>query len=454
MESTTTLEAALAAWLAFMAELDVDMARFLLPPATETQIAAVEQEIGYRLPTDLRELYLFANGQAGRPDAAAALTTQSKETRWAPLFGNYEFLPIEQALEMWRVQKEIYSDPMFSEEDFSWSVRSGDPVDPKGWNRYWFVFAGREVNHYLVDTRPPAAGTPGQVVVHGADEWELQVLASSVTELMQQAAQRLDPQDATRYFYSDTGEFPQTVYFDMDWQKHIPTEQELHEEQAALEREHQDWLDRHPTFVQWQQEQLDLRQRRQDQFADWLGARGYSKAQSDEIVRISTGEFMGLMGGAFATGTQVVAMPEHVLKELESGEPEEQDKLYLLQTAALGLATGTVDESPATILRRREISYLYTDVMILYEEMAPQQRLVPAKEQLRLISQFHLEQEMISQTLYNGLDELLQELQSKVLDEPQYIGLNHDAMVSAEPIVEICESERCHKISLQPYLSL
>ena len=52
----TPLEYALVAWVTFNAELGVDMEATFLPPATEAEIVAVELEIGYRLPEDLREL--------------------------------------------------------------------------------------------------------------------------------------------------------------------------------------------------------------------------------------------------------------------------------------------------------------------------------------------------------------------------------------------------------------
>lgn len=457
METTTALETALAAWLAFLAQLGIDMSPYLLPPATETQIVAVEQEIGYRLPEDLRELYQIANGQADQSDMQFQQTeTKSDSLPWAPLFGNYEFLSLEQAVELWRVQNEIYSDPMFKEDDFSWEVRSDDPVDKQGWNRFWFVFAGRHSNHYSVDTQPPQAGTSGQVVVHGSDEWELQVVASSVTELMQQAARLLDPLDTPRYHFSRLDdETLETLYFDMDWRKHFQSKQEIQEEHEAYERTQQDWLDRHPLFVQWQQEQLDLRQLRMEEFGAWLHARSYNNEQSEEIVNASTGDFMGMMGGAMAVGTTVVLMPQGVLDELQSGEAEEQDNLYMMQTVAMGLVTGSADESPAAIARRSEVRYLYTAVMMLFNSspMMQQHASVPAEEQVRLISQFHREKQMIPQPLYNGISELIDELQSIPNGDSLYIGMNDDAMTGAEPIVEICFSENCQKISLLPYLS-
>ena len=64
------LEIALAAWIAFHAELGVDIEKTLLPPADESEIQEVENRIGFKLPDDLRELYLIANGQLNPYDEA------------------------------------------------------------------------------------------------------------------------------------------------------------------------------------------------------------------------------------------------------------------------------------------------------------------------------------------------------------------------------------------------
>jgi len=177
----TPLETALAAWIAFHTELGVDMNTYLLPPATEAEIVAVEEQIGYRLPEDLRELYKIANGQWSLFDDDEALSNVSSDQRWAPMFGYYEFLPLHKALREYEIYLDIYtSDKEFNTkyyqanpdetyEPVKWEVRKGDLVDELGWNPSWFTFAGANANYYSVDMAPPHGVAPGQVVLHGAE---------------------------------------------------------------------------------------------------------------------------------------------------------------------------------------------------------------------------------------------------------------------------------------------
>lgn len=134
----TPLEYALSAWIAFHAELGVEIEATFLPPATEEQIVDVETEIGYRLPEDLRKLYLIANGQLG------PYGDQKLEgiTRWAPLFGNNDFMSLDQAIGQYRSYLDMYqfdlnfrskynaANPDKKIEPIVWDVREGDPIDP------------------------------------------------------------------------------------------------------------------------------------------------------------------------------------------------------------------------------------------------------------------------------------------------------------------------------------
>ena len=56
-------EAAFAAWIAFHSKLGVNIEATLMPPATEADILAVENTLGFDLPDDMRALYKIANGQ-------------------------------------------------------------------------------------------------------------------------------------------------------------------------------------------------------------------------------------------------------------------------------------------------------------------------------------------------------------------------------------------------------
>ena len=183
---------ALAAWLAFLLSLGIDMRAQVNPPATEQQIAAVEAAIGYEFPEDLRQLYLFANGQrdtlemAERPGVTGA----------GPFFGRYDFLSLEQALDQYRVWLGIYED---EGENFSsvynWTrARAGDPVHGDYWRPGWFPFSHDSAgNSYAVDLSPAPGGTYGQVILIGRDEDERRVLAPSLGAFLAQSARRRPP---------------------------------------------------------------------------------------------------------------------------------------------------------------------------------------------------------------------------------------------------------------------
>jgi len=280
----TPLETVLSAWIAFHAELGVDIEAFLLPPATEAQIVEVEEKIGYRLPEDLRELYKIANGQWNMFDDNSDLIDVDNNQRWAPLFGNYDFMPLEKALR----QYEFYLDSYTSEKDFNakyykanpdktyeptvWEVRIGDAVDEAGWNPNWFTFAGSDANSLSVDMAPPRGGSPGQVVLHGADEWVLQVAGHSVTDLMKQAITHITVVDEHRYQYSEKHDrYMASVYFNMDWRAELYIPQEPSDKVTAPPA----WMDEHEQVQERRREQLDV----------WLQDRGMADDDRKSLIQ-------------------------------------------------------------------------------------------------------------------------------------------------------------------------
>ncbi len=266
------LEVALAALVAFHTKLGVDIEPTLLPPVDEAKIQAVESQIGFRLPDDLRDLYKIANGQLNPYDDEQELLKRlDSEKPWAPLFGFYEFLTIDRAFAEYQFLLDMYEDEKERNEKHNNTnpaktrhpnisdVRDGDPVDPLGWNPKWFPFAHSNADIYSIDMTPTYGGSPGQVVEHGADVAHLSVVASSVLDLMEQAALRLDPEEQNRYQRSDgDGDFRATVYFDLDW-RNEPYEAQTEEFAAQQAPEYEAWIverqqidkDRHAEFLAW-----------------------------------------------------------------------------------------------------------------------------------------------------------------------------------------------------------
>jgi cell wall assembly regulator SMI1 len=177
------------AWLAFLASLGFVAGAHLNPPATETAIVAVEAEIGFHLPDDLRELYLRADGQ--KP--SFAIKDPAPGSIVTPFFGSYDFAPLSRALAEYRSWEEVIDAwPEGDDPNEFITLRAGDPPVARAyWRRGWFPFAiDGGGNAYAVDLSPPPGGTYGQVIVIGSDEDERRVVAPSVSAFMKRAAER------------------------------------------------------------------------------------------------------------------------------------------------------------------------------------------------------------------------------------------------------------------------
>ncbi|HEV2818147.1 MAG TPA: SMI1/KNR4 family protein [Allosphingosinicella sp.] len=182
-----TFEAALLAWLAYLATLGADVRAQLNPPAGEARIAAAEAEIGFAFPGDLRALYRFADGQQA-PEAVRGTT--------ASLFGGYHFASLDQAMIEYRSWKSVYDDAGADfAATYNWTTaRAGDPVYADYWRPGWFPFATDSGgNAYAVDLSPPPGGAYGQIILIGRDEDERRVLAPSLTAFLARAAERRPP---------------------------------------------------------------------------------------------------------------------------------------------------------------------------------------------------------------------------------------------------------------------
>ncbi len=180
-------KSAFDAWLVFLNDLGFAAEAQLNPPATKAAIMAVEAEIGFRLPDDLRELYLRADGQKSLYDpidpGAGTIVT--------PLFGGYEFVPLSKALGDYRNWVDVIDEWGDEGDPNEWiTLRAGDaPVACEYFRRGWFPFAiDGGGNAYAVDLAPVPGGTYGQIILIGSDEDERQVLAPGLTAFLLAAA--------------------------------------------------------------------------------------------------------------------------------------------------------------------------------------------------------------------------------------------------------------------------
>jgi cell wall assembly regulator SMI1 len=180
-------QSAFTAWLGFLRGLGFAADAHLRPPTTEAALVAAEAEIGFRLPDDLRALYLHADGQVD----IGTVTDPAPGTIVTPLFGGYEFVPLEKALDDYRVWDDLIDDWNAGDDpNFCITLRAGDPpVAREYWRRGWFPFAiDGGGNAYAVDLAPVEGGTWGQVILTGSDEDERRVLAPSLTAFLVAAA--------------------------------------------------------------------------------------------------------------------------------------------------------------------------------------------------------------------------------------------------------------------------
>lgn len=312
----TTFEAALSAWIAFQSELGVNIEATFMPPATESEIVAAEQAIGFSIPDDLRSLYKTANGQYDAFDSKDVLQERLDPNEyWAPLFGYYRLLPLKQAvsrhlgelegrrshIEYIKKYNEANPQNPQSEEYESWDVREGDPVDPRGWSPSWFIFAEGNADNIAIDMNPPHGGVPGQIVEFGADVARLSVLGSSLTDLMEVASYRLTPDEINRYERSDPDdENIGTVFFDIDWRNKPYDEQEYLDSIPVFPEEYQ----------QWQDDQEKMTELRAQRFVDWLKQKGLDESDVFNVSHIKRSDLNYVIN--------FEPMPDHVFQAMDA----------------------------------------------------------------------------------------------------------------------------------------
>ncbi|CCK32575.1 hypothetical protein BN159_8197 [Streptomyces davaonensis JCM 4913] len=152
----------------------------LPPPATEAAIQAAEQQLGHRIPADLRALYLLADG-----DRDHYLFPGNAWLSVASMAGEH--------LEWGAAQRPWYG------WDLEWNAVvldtvPADTVRRCGGHPGWLRFgSGEDGNFLAVDMAPARAGRPGQVIRTGRDYDEGPVyVTDSVTSLLGRCLELLE----------------------------------------------------------------------------------------------------------------------------------------------------------------------------------------------------------------------------------------------------------------------
>ncbi|CAH8715352.1 SMI1/KNR4 family protein [Paenibacillus melissococcoides] len=160
-----------------------ELAASLHPPATEMELRQAEEELGFPLPAELRELYRIHNGES---EAGPGL------------FFGLPFLSLDSMLTEWRIWAEL-------EEEYAWE---GEHFSvPAAWikeryiNRYWLpISKDWGGNHLGIDLDPDEQGRKGQVINYGRDSRvhfldAIRSLDLPVLEPVRADADALDPRE-------------------------------------------------------------------------------------------------------------------------------------------------------------------------------------------------------------------------------------------------------------------
>lgn len=132
----------------------------LNPPATEEQVRAAEQALGYGLPEEMRASYLLHDG--------GYVPSSGERPEWGPPI---EILPLRRIVEMREGLLECidtWCDHQDGDEDCGceWNERNGHPVrQGNSWYAGWLpVHDGGDSSYRAVDMVPLRGGRVGQVI--------------------------------------------------------------------------------------------------------------------------------------------------------------------------------------------------------------------------------------------------------------------------------------------------
>ncbi len=138
--------------------------------AKETQITQLEQQVGQRLPDDVRALYLRHDGGG--------------EKYWVE---NRELLSIARILDEWNVWKGLLDGGDFGDNQ---SDRVSAGVQPKWWIPGWLpVTYDGSGNHHIVDLDPAPGGVRGQLLSFWHDDSDRTIEGTSLLEWLANKAE-------------------------------------------------------------------------------------------------------------------------------------------------------------------------------------------------------------------------------------------------------------------------
>jgi internalin A len=146
---------------------------YLNPPVKESELDSVEKRMGFKLPEELRELYLCNNGQGDNVMG---------------ILSGLDFLPLEELYiqwDIWRVLKEGATEEQM--KVLSGFCTSFPPHTVKKiyTNTRWIPLThDGGGNHIGIDLDPDRKGTTGQIINFGRDEGDKFVIATDLGDYL------------------------------------------------------------------------------------------------------------------------------------------------------------------------------------------------------------------------------------------------------------------------------
>jgi cell wall assembly regulator SMI1 len=142
------------------------------PGASEGEIRAAEEQLGFTFPRGVRQWYAMHNGSES-----------------CALLEYWDFYSLAEIVEAWKVLKEIYDTGFFDEFH-------SDPVGPirtEWWHPAWLPITGEpRGDHLCLDLAPAQGGHKGQVIRWVHDDSVREVVAPTFSAWFEQLADGLE----------------------------------------------------------------------------------------------------------------------------------------------------------------------------------------------------------------------------------------------------------------------
>ncbi|BEN51430.1 MULTISPECIES: SMI1/KNR4 family protein [Serratia] len=158
---------------AILQDTDPDLLADLGPPATDEDIATLEQALGLSLPADFVACMKIHNGQHGISHG---------------LFDECEFLSTSRIIQEWRIWKGLLDGGDF--EGAESCPQSG--IRPEWWSPAWIPFTYNGAgDHLCIDLAPTDVGIPGQIITLWHDDGVREKQADSFIQWFTQYVEQM-----------------------------------------------------------------------------------------------------------------------------------------------------------------------------------------------------------------------------------------------------------------------